>query len=135
MPANNVKMAGSTSFTFPLTFLHQFIHFNTTDHINWRRINLDIRFFVLYWTNNHAAATPLIRYCCILFCSSLPHYNLEKGRWVVLNIVIFKVLTAVTKDNTKSWVVMPCSSDRARRFGGTRRLYRHGRRASQAGNQ
>jgi hypothetical protein len=43
-------------------------------------------------------------------------------------------LMAVTMKGTVFWLVMPCNSERAQRFGGTYRLHLQGRRVSQALN-
>jgi hypothetical protein len=90
----------------------------------------NITFFVLYWANNHAVETPVTHYGCRVFYSSLPPYKLEKRRWLVI-----EVLTAVYKDNTVSWVVIPCSSDRVRRFRGTRRLLTSGSKSKPSKKQ
>jgi hypothetical protein len=47
----------------------------------------------------------------------------------------FEVLTSVTTKNTVFWVVTPCSSEIAPRFGGTYLFHLQGRKVSQARNQ
>jgi hypothetical protein len=49
------------------------------------------------------------------------------------NCVRFEVFTAVTMKNSVSWDVTPCRFCVNRRFGGTYRLYLHGRKIRERG--
>jgi hypothetical protein len=57
--------------------------------------------------------------------------------WLILTLAIagFMVLKAITMKSTGFWVVTPCSSERARRFGGTYYQYLQDGRVIQARNQ
>jgi hypothetical protein len=52
-----------------------------------------------------------------------------------LKNIRFGVLRAVTMKDGVFWIATPCSSERARRFGGTWRLHLQGWKVSQARNQ
>jgi hypothetical protein len=73
---------------------------------------------------------------------SIPCHNLKQQFledlygvwWIILNCVEFEVLTAMTMKSMVFRVVTPCSSEKARRFGGIYRLHRQCRKIIQARN-